>query len=111
MDKKKPILQPLLAYAGKRKVLTYLSMVISGISQLMALVPFLYIWAILRDVIAGDYSRIAHYGWMTVAFAIATIVVYFCALMCSHLPAQLTASGGFYKRMQDIQQGALEWNI
>ena len=36
MDKKKPILQTLLAYAGKRKVLTYLSMVISGISQLMA---------------------------------------------------------------------------
>jgi len=26
-------------------------------------------------------------------------------------PAGLTASGGFYKRMQDIQQGALEWNI
>ncbi len=87
MDKKKPILQPLLAYAGKRKVLTYLSMVISGISQLLALVPFLYIWAILRDVIAGDYSRISHYGWMAVAFAIATIVVYFGALMCSHLAA------------------------
>jgi ATP-binding cassette subfamily B protein len=87
MDKKKPILPPLLAYAGKRKVLTYLSMVISGISQLLALVPFLYIWAILKDVIAGDYSRIAHYGWMAVAFAIATIVVYFCALMCSHLAA------------------------
>lgn len=26
-------------------------------------------------------------------------------------PADLTASGGFYKRMRDIQQGALEWNI
>ncbi len=26
-------------------------------------------------------------------------------------PAELMASGGFYKRMQDIQQGALEWNI
>ena len=26
-------------------------------------------------------------------------------------PAELTASGGFYKRMQDIQQGAIEWNI
>ncbi len=26
-------------------------------------------------------------------------------------PAELTASGGFYKRMQDLQQGALEWNI
>ncbi|MBQ8959107.1 MAG: ABC transporter ATP-binding protein [Bacteroidales bacterium] len=26
-------------------------------------------------------------------------------------PASLTASGGFYKRMQDIQRNALEWNI
>ena len=61
MKKKEKILPQLLAYAGKRKVLTYLSMVIAGISQLLALAPFLYIWAILRDVIAGDYSRIAHW--------------------------------------------------
>lgn len=102
MDKKKPILQPLLAYAGKRKVLTYLSMVISGISQLLALVPFLYIWAILRDVIAGDNSRIAHYGWMAVAFAIATIVVYFGALMCSHLAAFRIAANMRKTLMQHI---------
>ena len=102
MDKKKAILQPLLAYAGKRKVLTYLSMVISGISQLLALVPFLYIWAILRDVIAGDYSRIAHYGWMAVAFAIATIVVYFGALMCSHLAAFRIAANMRKALMQHI---------
>lgn len=102
MDKKKPILKPLLAYAGKRKVLTYLSMVISGISQLMALVPFLYIWAILRDVIAGDYSRIAHYGWMAVVFAIATILVYFGALMCSHLAAFRIAANMRKALMQHI---------
>lgn len=60
---------------------------IAGISQLLALAPFLYIWAILRDVIAGDYSRIAHYGWMAVAFAVASILVYFCGLMCSHVAA------------------------
>ena len=87
MDKKEKILPRLLAYAEKRKVLTYLSMVIAGISQLLALAPFIYIWAILRDVIAGDYGRIAHYGWMAVAFAIASIVVYFGGLMCSHLAA------------------------
>ena len=87
MDKKEKLLPQLLAYAGKRKVLTYLSMVIVGISQLLALTPFLYIWAILRDVIAGDNSRIAHYGWMAVAFAVASIIVYFCGLMCSHLAA------------------------
>lgn len=104
MDKKKPILQPLLAYAGKRKVLTYLSMVVSGISQLLALVPFLYIWAILRDVIAGDYSRIAHYGWMAVAFAIATIVVYFGALMCSHLAAFRIAANMRKALMQHIMK-------
>ena len=102
MDKKKPILQPLLTYAGKRKALTYLSMVISGISQLLALVPFLYIWVILRDVIAGDYSRIAHYGWMAVAFAIATIVVYFGALMCSHLAAFRIAANMRKALMQHI---------
>ena len=26
-------------------------------------------------------------------------------------PSKLTASGGFYKRMQDLQNNALEWNI
>ncbi len=87
MDKKEKLLPQLLAYAGKRKVLTYLSMGIVGISQLLALTPFLYIWDILRDVIAGDNSRIAHYGWMAVAFAVASIIVYFCGLMCSHLAA------------------------
>ena len=87
MDKKEKLLPQLLAYAGKRKVLTYLSMGIVGISQLLALTPLLYIWAILRDVIAGDNSRIAHYGWMAVAFAVASIIVYFCGLMCSHLAA------------------------
>lgn len=85
MDKKEKLLPQLLAYAGKRKVLTYLSMCIVGISQLLALTPFLYIWTILRDVIDGDNSHIAHYGWMAVAFAVASIIVYFCGLMCSHL--------------------------
>lgn len=83
MDKKEKLLPQLLAYAGKRKVLTYLSMGIVGISQLLALTPFLYIWAILRDVIDGDNSRIAHYGWMAVAFAVASIIVYFVGL-CVH---------------------------
>lgn len=87
MDKKEKLLPQLLVYAGKRKVLTYLSMCIVGISQLLALTPFLYIWTILRDVIDGDNSHIAHYGWMAVAFAVASIIVYFCGLMCSHLAA------------------------
>lgn len=83
-------------------MLTYLSMVIAGFSQLLALAPFLYIWAILRDVIAGDYSRIAHYGWMAVVFAVASIVVYFGGLMCSHLAAFRIAANMQKNLMQHI---------
>ena len=102
MKKKEKLLPQLLAYAGRRKVLTYLSMVIAGISQLLALAPFLYIWAILRDVIAGDSSRIAHYGWMAVVFAVASIVVYFGGLMCSHLAAFRIAANMRKNLMQHI---------
>lgn len=102
MKKKEKLLPQLLAYAGRRKVLIYLSMVIAGISQLLALAPFLYIWAILRDVIAGDYSRIAHYGWMAVVFAVASIVVYFGGLMCSHLAAFRIAANMRKTLMQHI---------
>lgn len=63
MEKKEKLLPQLLAYAGKKKILTYLSMIIAGIGQLLALAPFIYIWAIIRDVIGGDYSRIAHYSF------------------------------------------------
>jgi ATP-binding cassette subfamily B protein len=102
MKKKEKLLPQLLAYAGRRKVLTYLSMVIAGISQLLALAPFLYIWAILRDVIASDYSSIAHYGWMAVVFAVASIVVYFGGLMCSHLAAFRIAANMRKTLMQHI---------
>lgn len=87
MEKKEKLLPQLLAYAGKRKILTYLSMIIAGIGQLLALAPFIFIWAIIKDVIGGDYSRIAHYGWMAVIMAIASALVYFGGLMCSHVAA------------------------
>ena len=49
--KKQSNLQRLLNYAEKRKVLAYLSWVLSGASALVALVPFWYIWRILNEVI------------------------------------------------------------
>lgn len=102
MYKKEKLLPQLLAYAGNLKVLTYLSMLIAGISQLLALAPFLYIWAILRDVIDGDYSRIAHFGWMAVIFAIVSIIVYFGGLMCSHITAFRIAANMRKKLMHHI---------
>ena len=56
-----------MGYAGRYRVFTYASWVLSAISALTALVPFLYIWKILRDVLnaAPNYAQavnIPHYG-------------------------------------------------
>ena len=90
--KKGSDLSRLMSYAGGRKAFTYASWVLSAVSALMALVPFLYIWMILRDVLnaAPDYSKavnIPHYGWMAVLFAVLSYLVYVLALLCSHTSA------------------------
>lgn len=90
--KKRSNLQRLLSYAGNRKPLTYVSWVLSAASALISLLPFWYIWKILDEVIsvAPDFDKaknITHYGWLAVLFAVLTIFVYICGLMCSHLSA------------------------
>ena len=90
--KKRSDLSRLMEYAGGHRVFTYVSWVLSALSALVALVPFLYIWMILRDVLnaAPDYFRavnIPHYGWMAVLFAALSYLIYVCALLCSHLSA------------------------
>ena len=90
--KKESDLSRLMSYAGRHKAFTYASWVLSAVSALMALVPFLYIWMILRDVLnaAPDYSKavnILHYGWMAVLFAVLSYLVYVLALLCSHTSA------------------------
>ncbi|MCR5003480.1 MAG: ABC transporter ATP-binding protein/permease [Bacteroidales bacterium] len=107
MEKKENVLKPLLAYAGRRKVLIYLAMIIAGAAQILALVPLIYIWAILRDVInvAPDFSaatNVGHYGWMAFGFAVGSILVYFVGLMCSHLTAFRIASNMRKRLMEHI---------
>lgn len=95
--KKRSNLSRLTSYAGGRRILTYLSWALSAASALIALVPFWYIWRIIRDVLEAspDFSRaenIADYGWSAALFAAISIVVYIAALMCSHLSAFRIAS-------------------
>ena len=90
--KKQSNLSRLLDYAGKKRILTYLSWVLSAASALLTLVPFWYIWRILKEVIAvaPQYENAVHvtrYGRMAVAFAVAAVLVYIAGLMCSHLAA------------------------
>ena len=90
--KKQSDLSRLMGYARNYRYFTYASWVLSAVSALVALVPFVYIWKILRDVLnaAPDYAQavnIPHYGWMAVLFAVLAYLIYIAALMCSHLSA------------------------
>lgn len=90
--KKQSSLARLFAYAGNYKYLTILSWILSVISAWIALVPFYYIWKIIREVLnaAPEYSRVEHlssYGWSAVLSALLSMVIYIGALMCSHIAA------------------------
>ena len=90
--KKQSNFSRLMGYAGAKRILTYLSWVLSVMSALLALVPFWYIWRIIHDIleVSPDFSQagsVTRYGWSAVLFAVISIVVYIAALMCSHMSA------------------------
>lgn len=90
--KKKSDLSVLMGYAGKHRVLTYLSWVLAGISAVIALVPFWYLWRIIREVldVSPDFSQAVHiseWGWAAMGFSALAFIVYIAALLCSHLAA------------------------
>ena len=96
-EKKKSDLTVLLGYAGSYKGLTFLGLGLSAVAMVLGMLPYICIWLVARDLIAvapnwTEAGGIARYGWMAFGFAVAGIVVYFAALMCTHLAAFRTAS-------------------
>ena len=90
--KKQSNLSRLLTIAGSYRYLTYASWILSAISALIALVPYYFIWQVMREVleVAPDFSRaqnLTYNGWMAVMFAVIAVLVYIAGLMCSHLGA------------------------
>ena len=90
--KKQSNLSRLLTTAGSYRYLTYASWILSAISALIALVPYYFIWQVMREVleVAPDFSRaqnLTYNGWMAVMFAVIAVLVYIAGLMCSHLGA------------------------
>ena len=90
--KKQSNLSRLLTIAGSYRYLTYASWILSAISALIALVPYYFIWQVMREVleVAPDFSRaqnLTYNGWMAVLFAVIAVLVYIAGLMCSHLGA------------------------
>ena len=91
-EKQPGLLKQLFVFAGSYKYLIILSVIFAGISALIALVPFYYIWQIMQEVLRVklDFSQaqgISSYGWHAVGFALLGMLLYIAALMCSHICA------------------------
>ncbi len=87
----------LMEYAGRYRTLTYLSLILSALSSVLALLPFVCLWRIIREVldVQPDFSQatgIVRNGWMAVLFAVLAWLVYVAALVCSHGSAFRTAA-------------------
>lgn len=96
-EKKKSDLSVLLGYAGSYKMLTFLGLGLSAVAMVLGMLPYICIWLAARDLIAvapnwTEATKLAKYGWLAFGFAFGGIIVYFCALMCTHLAAFRTAS-------------------
>ena len=96
-EKKKSPLSRLIGYAGNRKGLLFLGLGLSAIAMVMGMAPYICIWLVVRDLIdaAPEWTKaenIAQYGWLAFALAVGGIIIYFAALMCTHLAAFRTAS-------------------
>lgn len=94
MEKKKEesALSVLMRYAGGHKYCTYFSWVFSGLSAIAALLTYVFLFRIIKEVIeaAPNFKEATHItsnGWFAVLAAAVSMLLYFAALMCSHASA------------------------
>lgn len=90
--KKESALKTLFDYAGSFRYLSILSWILSGISALIALAPFYFIWKIIKEVLRvapeyGQAENLSAYGWEAVGFALLSMIIYIGGLVCSHIAA------------------------
>ena len=95
-QKKQSSLSRILNYAGGHKNLTLLGCILSALSAILGLIPYVCVWLAARNVLEtwpdpSGISGLAHWGWTAVWTAIGSIVLYFMALMSTHIAAFRTA--------------------
>ncbi|QOR36834.1 ABC transporter ATP-binding protein [Clostridium sp. 'deep sea'] len=91
-EKKKHILTRFTPYMGNKKMLLPLSLVLSGISAILNIIPFVLVWYIIRNILSTasqsiSFANVSSYAWLAFASAVAAVVIYFCSLLSSHLAA------------------------
>lgn len=90
-EKKTFILKRFTPYMGNKKILLPISLILSGISAVMNIIPFVLVWYIARELLGASQqvqvSNISFYAWIAFASAAGGIIIYFLALLSSHLAA------------------------
>ena len=94
--KKQSRLARILGYAGGHKNLTLLGCILSALSAVLGLIPYVCVWLAARNVLEvwpglDGVSDLARWGWTAVWTAIGSIALYFAALMSTHIAAFRTA--------------------
>lgn len=91
-EKKESNFSRLMGYAKNYKYFTYTSLALSAVSSALALLPFYYIWKIIKEVLDvmpnfENATGIVKNGVTAVVFAVLSMLIYIAALMCSHTSA------------------------
>ncbi len=87
----------LLGFADGNARLTLLGCILSAAHALLTIGMLVCVWFVVRDLIAvapawGTATSAPHYGVAALIFALAALVVYFVALICTHVAAFRTAT-------------------
>lgn len=106
----------LFEYAENYKYLTIASWVLATVSAFIALVPFYYIWRLIKEVIrvSPDFDRaqnLSAYGWCAVGFAVFAMLIYMGGLICSHLAAfhvQATMRSRLMRHIMSLPLGFMD---
>ena len=84
-------IQRLQTYMTGRKMLLPGAILVSAISTIAGIAPYLFIWLIVGELftkgIASSSHQIEVYAWWAVVTALTSMVLYFIALTLSHLAA------------------------
>ena len=104
-------LKRLGAYMGGRKYLLPCSVVLSAVNGLLSLVPFILLWLVVRTLLIakGNLSNtpLIDYALWAFVISVANVLLYFLALMLSHLAAFRIETNMRRKAMQRLMRAPL----